>query len=333
MPPFPGLAEEARAGRLSRREFLATATALGVTGPAAYGMLGLAVPTPARAQEPDAGRRAQDRHGGDAHGRPANLRLVAEGEPGAALRRAAGALHCRVHLRAMAARKLGSQRRRDRVHPEAAPERHLEQRRRLQRRRRDLQPQPLVREPRPQQLDGDAHGSPCSRRRARRRSRATSRRTTAASSRRSRPARSSAPATARSSKVDDFTVKLHLSEPDITIIPNFADYPALIVHRGFAEAGGDLSTAPVGTGPWELVSTDVGVKAVYKKRTNGTWWGDTRRRPRPGLSRRYRVHRLRHRPLGDDRRLRGRARSTPPTRRRRPTSRSSTASGSTSPRR
>ena len=45
-------------------------------------------------------------------------------------------------------------------------------------------------------------------------------------------------------KVDDFTVKLHLANPDITIVPNFADYPALIVHRGFDEAGGDLTTEP-----------------------------------------------------------------------------------------
>ncbi|MBP7000905.1 ABC transporter substrate-binding protein [Amaricoccus sp.] len=72
-------------------------------------------------------------------------------------------------------------------------------------------------------------------------------------------------------KVDDLTVRLHLANPDITIIPNFADYPALIVHRGFT---GDLSVDPVGTGPWELVSTEVGVRGVYKKRTNGAWWGD-----------------------------------------------------------
>ncbi len=76
-------------------------------------------------------------------------------------------------------------------------------------------------------------------------------------------------------KVDDLTVKLTLSRPDITIIPAFVDYPALIVHRGFDAAGADLTKSPVGTGPWELVSLDVGSKAVYKKRTNGTWWGDT----------------------------------------------------------
>ena len=75
-------------------------------------------------------------------------------------------------------------------------------------------------------------------------------------------------------RADDFTVKLHLANPDMSIVPNFADYPALIVHRGFDAAGGDLTTAPIGTGPWELVSTEVGVKAVYQKRTNGAWWGD-----------------------------------------------------------
>lgn len=75
-------------------------------------------------------------------------------------------------------------------------------------------------------------------------------------------------------RVDDFTIRLHLSSPDITIVPNFADYPALIVHRGFDAAGADLTKAPIGTGPWELVSLDVGVKAVYRKRTSGVWWGD-----------------------------------------------------------
>ena len=56
-PAVPGLAREARGGRLSRREFLAMATALGVTGPAAYGMLGLA-----GAGARPGGRHARRRH-------------------------------------------------------------------------------------------------------------------------------------------------------------------------------------------------------------------------------------------------------------------------------
>jgi peptide/nickel transport system substrate-binding protein len=76
-------------------------------------------------------------------------------------------------------------------------------------------------------------------------------------------------------KIDDHTVRLNLLAPDITIIPAFVDYPALIVHRNFEEMGGDLTATPVGTGPWELVSNDVGVKAVYQRRTDEAgWWGD-----------------------------------------------------------
>ncbi|MGO4833855.1 ABC transporter substrate-binding protein, partial [Rhizobiaceae sp. 2RAB30] len=72
-------------------------------------------------------------------------------------------------------------------------------------------------------------------------------------------------------KVDDHTVKLKLSAPDISLIPNFTDYPALVVHRSFS--GGDPLTDPIGTGAFELVSYDVGSKAVVKRREKGKWWG------------------------------------------------------------
>ncbi|MGP2493307.1 ABC transporter substrate-binding protein [Mesorhizobium sp. PUT5] len=74
-------------------------------------------------------------------------------------------------------------------------------------------------------------------------------------------------------KVDGNTVKLKLSKPDIAIIPNFTDYPALVVHRSFDAGGADPIAKPIGTGPFELVSYDVGVKAVVKRRQNGKWWG------------------------------------------------------------
>ncbi|MFC3326103.1 ABC transporter substrate-binding protein [Mesorhizobium cantuariense] len=74
-------------------------------------------------------------------------------------------------------------------------------------------------------------------------------------------------------KVDDYTIKLKLPKPDITIIPGLADYPALIVHRDYEKNGSDIIAHPVGTGPFELVSWDVGQKAVVKRRTNGSWWG------------------------------------------------------------
>lgn len=74
-------------------------------------------------------------------------------------------------------------------------------------------------------------------------------------------------------KVDDNTVKLTLSESDISIIANFTDYPGLIVHPSFETTGGDLVKNPIGTGAFELVSYDVGSKAVVKRRENGKWWG------------------------------------------------------------
>jgi peptide/nickel transport system substrate-binding protein len=74
-------------------------------------------------------------------------------------------------------------------------------------------------------------------------------------------------------KVDDMTVKLSLTKSDIALIPNLCDYPGLIVHRTFDETGANFVQNPIGTGPFELVSYDVGQKVVYKRRENGTWWG------------------------------------------------------------
>ena len=75
-------------------------------------------------------------------------------------------------------------------------------------------------------------------------------------------------------RVDDHTIKLSLSKPDIALIANFADFPALLVHRSFEETGSDLVKHPIGTGPFELVSFETASRAVYKRRENGgPWWG------------------------------------------------------------
>jgi peptide/nickel transport system substrate-binding protein len=73
-------------------------------------------------------------------------------------------------------------------------------------------------------------------------------------------------------KVDDMTVKITLTKADIALIPSLCDYPALVVHRSFDETGANFVQNPIGTGPFELVSYDVGQKVVYKRRENGTWW-------------------------------------------------------------
>jgi len=73
-------------------------------------------------------------------------------------------------------------------------------------------------------------------------------------------------------KVDDHTVKLKTTQSDITIIPGMADYPAIIVHRDFEKTGGDMLKTP-GTGPYEVVSYDVGKSATLKRREGFQWFG------------------------------------------------------------
>lgn len=74
-------------------------------------------------------------------------------------------------------------------------------------------------------------------------------------------------------KVDSHTVKLVPTKSDISIVPGFSDYPALIVHRDSEKNGSDLIKNPVGTGAFELVSYDTATRAVYKRREHGAWWG------------------------------------------------------------
>ncbi len=72
-------------------------------------------------------------------------------------------------------------------------------------------------------------------------------------------------------KLDDMTVQLNLSAPDISLIASMSDYPAMIVPQSY-DAEADFAANAVGTGAFELVSYDVGVKAVLKRRESG-WWG------------------------------------------------------------
>jgi peptide/nickel transport system substrate-binding protein len=70
--------------------------------------------------------------------------------------------------------------------------------------------------------------------------------------------------------VDDLTVRLNLSAPDIAVIANMSDYPAAITHASYD--GGDVYAHGIGTGPFRPVSIEVGVKAVIE-RSDHTWWG------------------------------------------------------------
>ena len=75
-------------------------------------------------------------------------------------------------------------------------------------------------------------------------------------------------------KVDNHTVRLHLNRPELAIPENLYNYPTAIVHRRFEEQGGDFSKNPVGTGPFTLKEFKVGGKAVLVKRNPKEYWGD-----------------------------------------------------------
>jgi peptide/nickel transport system substrate-binding protein len=72
-------------------------------------------------------------------------------------------------------------------------------------------------------------------------------------------------------KVDDHTVRLHLNSPVLSIPESLYNYPTAILHRRFAEEGGSLARNPVGTGPYALAEFSVGERAVLTRRAG--YWG------------------------------------------------------------
>ena len=72
-------------------------------------------------------------------------------------------------------------------------------------------------------------------------------------------------------QVDDMTVVLKLPAPDITIIVGMADYPAAVVHQSYDN--GDPAANPIGTGAWLPETNEVGVKQVLVRNPDHTWWG------------------------------------------------------------
>lgn len=74
-------------------------------------------------------------------------------------------------------------------------------------------------------------------------------------------------------KIDSHTVRLHLNRPELAIPENLYNYPTAIVHRRFEEEGGNLSKNPVGTGPFMLKEYVVGERAVLQKRNAADYWG------------------------------------------------------------
>ena len=69
---------------------------------------------------------------------------------------------------------------------------------------------------------------------------------------------------------DRHTVRLNLPKPDISLIPGMADYPAAIVHA--SHNPDDMLSNPIGTGPYLPESLEVGVKGVLARNNDHTWW-------------------------------------------------------------
>ena len=73
-------------------------------------------------------------------------------------------------------------------------------------------------------------------------------------------------------KVDDMTVKLMMSQSDVAVVPNLADYPSAVVHASYVD-GSDPSTNPIGTGPYIPQEVSVGQRVILVRAPNHTWWG------------------------------------------------------------
>jgi len=71
--------------------------------------------------------------------------------------------------------------------------------------------------------------------------------------------------------VNPHTVKLSLSAPDVTIIATMADFPAAILHHSYA--GGDPAADPVGTGAWLPEVNEPSVKQTLVRNAGHVWWG------------------------------------------------------------
>lgn len=75
-------------------------------------------------------------------------------------------------------------------------------------------------------------------------------------------------------RVDDHTVRLNLRVPDIALIANLSDYPAIIMHRSYDGSDDPAKALAIGTGPFELIAYETGVRAEVKRRAMPWWGGD-----------------------------------------------------------
>ena len=248
-PYIPRLVEQLEARRVDRREFLRTATLLGMSSARrlrhrrqdsrrASGRPGARAER--HAQE---GRHPAGRHGGPEDGRPGDLFLDADVEPDPAHRRVSGDHRPRQRHPADARGELGGVRRPQDLDLPSAPGRDLAQRRGVRRRPRGLEHRALA-----------------------------STRTSAHPTAGCRPS----PAWTSVEAVDKHTVRFNLNKPVLSVPEDCYNYPTAILHPSFKPP---FSDNPIGTGPYTLGELAVGDRCILKRITQTTdgkefkYWG------------------------------------------------------------
>ena len=73
-------------------------------------------------------------------------------------------------------------------------------------------------------------------------------------------------------RIDDHTVRVNLPAADISLIAGMTDYPAMIMHRSYDGDEDPFKALAITTGPFELVRWDVGVGAEVRRKDT-PWWG------------------------------------------------------------
>ncbi|NKB29661.1 MAG: diguanylate cyclase [Rhodobacteraceae bacterium] len=71
--------------------------------------------------------------------------------------------------------------------------------------------------------------------------------------------------------IDSHTVQVSFSAPNIALIADMSDYPAAMTHKDF-DAASPL-TEWVGTGPYRVVEMEVGSRCILERVPDHIWWG------------------------------------------------------------
>lgn len=73
--------------------------------------------------------------------------------------------------------------------------------------------------------------------------------------------------------VDDHTVRIQMAVPDVSLVANLTDYPAVVLHRDYDPEGDLLEQFNNGTGPYQIEEWRPGVQARVVRRDT-EWWGE-----------------------------------------------------------